>query len=386
MRTHSTCLKICTTILLAATATSADADPQVTEDILRNIVEPVVISKIEQYSIPGMSVGVVVGGAQHFFSFGVTSPVEGTPVTERTIFEVGSISKVFTATMAAYADHEGLVDLDDPVSAQLGELAGSAFDNIPLLDLGTYTAGNLPLQVPDGVNKDNWLSYYREWRPDYRPGQYRRYSNASIGLFGHIAANAIDRPFDEFMETVLFSELGLQDTFIHVPANRDKDYAFGTSKTGTPIRVNPGLWDAEAYGVKTSARDLLQFVGANLAPNSVPQRWPQPIRRTQIGHYDVGSMTQALGWEMYRDFNLESILAGNSLQIILEPNPAKPVRDYKRNYAYVNKTGSTNGFGAYVAFLPAKGVGIVMLSNKNYPIAARVTAAHQILTEITRKL
>jgi beta-lactamase class C len=52
----------------------------------------------------------------------------------------------------------------------------------------------------------------------------------------------------------------------------------------------------------------------------------------------------------------------------------------------INKTGSTNGFASYVAFVPAQKLGIVMLANKNYPIAQRVTAAYQILTKLGRPL
>ncbi|MNT11267.1 Beta-lactamase [compost metagenome] len=52
----------------------------------------------------------------------------------------------------------------------------------------------------------------------------------------------------------------------------------------------------------------------------------------------------------------------------------------------VNKTGSTNGFGAYVVFVPAQRIGIVMLANKNFPVAARIKAAYQILMALDGKL
>jgi beta-lactamase class C len=96
-------------------------------------------------------------------------------------------------------------------------------------------------------------------------------------------------------------------------------------------------------------------------------------------------MTQGLGWEMYAyPTDLERLLAGNSAQMALKPNKVTnltPPLPPQEN-VLINKTGSTNGFGAYVAFVPAKGIGIVMLANKNYPIPARVKAAYQVLTAL----
>ena len=111
-------------------------------------------------------------------------------MTPETLFEIGSVSKTFTATLAGYALAQDKMRLDDRASQHWPALQGSRFDGISLLDLATYTAGGLPLQFPDSVQKDQAQirDYYRQWQPTYAPGSQRRYSNPSIGLFGYLAA------------------------------------------------------------------------------------------------------------------------------------------------------------------------------------------------------
>ena len=111
-------------------------------------------------------------------------------MTPETLFEIGSVSKTFTATLAGYALTEDKMRLDDRASQHWPALQGSRFDGISLLDLATYTAGGLPLQFPDSVQKDQAQirDYYRQWQPTYAPGSQRLYSNPSIGLFGYLAA------------------------------------------------------------------------------------------------------------------------------------------------------------------------------------------------------
>jgi beta-lactamase class C len=116
------------------------------------------------------------------------------PVTGDTLFEVGSVSKTFTATLVAYAQSAGHLSLSDHASKYLPALRGSSFDNISLLNLGTHTSGGLPLQVPDDV-KDNeqLMRYFRDWKPAYAPGSFRTYTNPSIHVrFGSKAPSCGD--------------------------------------------------------------------------------------------------------------------------------------------------------------------------------------------------
>ena len=138
----------------------------------------------------------------------------------------------------------------------------------------------MPLQFPDSVQKDQAQirDYYRQWQPTYAPGSQRLYSNPSIGLFGYLAARSLGQPFERLMEQQVFPALGLEQTHLDVPEAALAQYAQGYGKDDRPLRVGPGPLDAEGYGVKTSAADLLRFVDANLHP----ERWTGPGRRRSM--------------------------------------------------------------------------------------------------------
>ncbi|SDB65152.1 beta-lactamase class C [Pseudomonas sp. NFACC23-1] len=352
------------------------------EDTVNAVIQPL----MKQQDIAGMAVAITHNGQRQFFNFGVAAKDTKKPVTEQTLFEIGSISKTFTATLGAYAQAQGKLSLADPASRFAPELRGSAFDGISLLNLATYTPGGLPLQFPDEADHpDRMFDYYKTWKPLYPTGTQRVYSNPSIGLFGFLAARSLGQPFDEVMEHTLMPGLGLKHSYLRVPQDQLGRYAQGYAKDGKPVRVGPGVLDSEAYGVKTSSSDLIRFVEANLQPEKLDADLRKAIATTHTGFYSVGGMTQGLGWEFYPyPIGLDTLLAGNAPQMAMAPNkvePLDPPRPAPDN-AWINKTGSTNGFGAYVAFVPGKNMGIVLLANKNYPIEERVKAAHRILTAL----
>ncbi|MCP2068702.1 UNVERIFIED_ORG: beta-lactamase class C [Pseudomonas reinekei] len=360
----------------------------VAQDQIETLVNAAVQPVMQAEGIQGMAVAVTVNGQAHYFNYGVASQETGSPVTKDTLFEIGSVSKTFTATLAAYAQATGKLSLSDKASQVLPALRGSAFDHISVLQLGTYSAGGLPLQFPaESDSADKMLGYYKQWKPLYAPGSHRLYSNPSLGLFGYLAAHSMGQPFDDLMEKTLLPKLGLKHTYVHVPQDQMALYAQGYNKDGKPVRVTPGALDSEAYGVKTSASDLLAYVGANMKPASLDKPLQQAIALTHSAYYSVGDMTQGLGWEMYRyPITLDRLLDGNSTPMAMQAHEVQwlnPPQAQPQN-VLINKTGSTGGFGAYVVYVPSKEIGIVMLANKNFPNAQRVRIAHQILSALAR--
>ncbi|SDU93215.1 class C beta-lactamase [Pseudomonas mucidolens] len=351
---------------------------------IRTVVDATVLPLMHQQAIPGLSVAIVQHGKAQYFNYGVASKDTQKPVTENTLFEIGSVSKTFTATLAGYAQASGKLNLSAPASQYLLALGGGPFDNISVLNLGTYSAGGLPLQFPnDADNSSKMISYFQHWKPEFEPGAQRLYSNPSLGLFGYLAAQSLKQPFNVAMENTLLPKLGLKHTFVDVPKAQMGLYAQGYDKRDMPVRVGPGALSSEAYGVKSSPADLIHYVAMNINPASLEKPLQQAIAATHTGYYRVDNTLQGLGWEMYAyPTKLDDLLAGNSTSMAMEPHkanwltPPQPLRAG----TLVNKTGSTNGFGAYIAYVPSKAIGIVILANKNYPNAERVKAAHAILS------
>ena len=373
-------------LLFAAASSVSSTEVQ---NRIKTVVDAAIEPVITEYNVPGMAVAAVVNGTRYYFNYGVTSKLGGKPVSQDTIFEIGSVSKTFTATLASYAQVNGALSLSDHPSKHFPTLHGTNIDKVSLLDLGTYAAGGLPLQFPNEVDDDKKMqNYFKKWKPTFEPGTHRLYSNPSIGLFGFLAARSLGKPFDRLMEENVFPKLGLIHTYVKVPESQLTNYAQGYTRDDKATRVSPGVFDSEAYGVKTTSADMIQFVGANMSAKGIDESFQRAIAGTHKGYVKVGDMTQGLGWEMYSyPIELDRLLAGNSSKMILEANEvttfSPPLQ--QTNTSLINKTGSTNGFGAYVAFVPARGIGIVMLANKNYPNEARVRAAFRILTELDRQ-
>lgn len=369
--------------LLAVNAWAADDTSRI-----RTLVDAAIRPMMAEHGLPGMAVGVTVDGKAYVFNYGIASREPNIPVDGATLFELGSVSKPLTATLVTYAQGLGKVSLGDHPSKFMPQLKGTPIDRATLLHLGTYTAGGLPLQFPDAVGTDQMAGYFQQWQPDAPPGAQRRYSNPSLGLFGHLTALAMKRDFADLMEKELFVQLGLKHTHLRIPQSAMGSYAWGYDEANKPARVKPDVLSEPNYGVVATAADILRLVEANIAPGKLSEPMRRAVEATQVGYFAVGPMVQGLGWEQYRyPARLQDVVAGNSPAMSQKPNPARKIASPKlpRHAVLFNKTGSTRGFSNYVAFVPQMKIGVVMLANKSYPPEARVKAALAILEQVAPK-
>ncbi|VVD69590.1 beta-lactamase/D-alanine carboxypeptidase [Pandoraea horticolens] len=363
---------------------AAPTEPRQAE--IKALVGKTITPLMARQNIPGMAVGVVFDGRTYVFNYGVADKATKKPVTADTLFEIGSVSKTFTATLAAYAQTTGALSLNDKTSRFVPELAGTPFGDVKLVNLGTHTTGGMPLQVPDDIhNTDQILQYLKAWKPAQPTGTVRTYSNVSLGALGWITARAMHGDFSTLVTEHVFKPLDMKHTFIRVPEDQQANYAWGYGKDDKPVRVTTAVFEKEAYGVKTTASDLLRFVRANLGTPVHDNSLQQAMRATHTGYFFDKPMTQDLAWEQYPyPVSVDALLEGNSTRMARESTPARELSPpmAPTPAAWVNKTGSMSGFGAYVAFVPSKQMGIVLLANKNYPMDERIRAAHHILTTL----
>lgn len=355
---------------------------------IRTAVDRAIRPLMKEYDVPGLAVGVTVDGQALFFNYGATARDGGKPVNERTLFELGSVSKTFTATLACHAKNLGRIAFDDHPGKYVPQLKGSPIDRATLLDLGAYTPGGLPLQFPDEVETDEQaIAYYRQWQPDAPPGTLRRYSNPSIALFGRAASIGLGSSYGEAVERRLLPALGLRHTYVTVPDSAMGDYAWGHNQANKPVRVNRGPFDLEAYGIKSGSADMVRYMQANIDPSQLPAAMRAALDCTHVGYFQVGEMTQGLGWEQYRGTpTLQRLQAGNSTDISMKPNPAKKIAPTAAPAGtLLNKTGATGGFGSYVAYVPEQRIGVVLLANRNYPTPAKIAAGWAILEALRKQ-
>jgi serine-type D-Ala-D-Ala carboxypeptidase/endopeptidase len=316
----------------------------------------------------GVAVGVLWEGERWTFARGRLRATEVPPLDANSIFEIGSVTKVFSATLLADMVEQGLVRLDDPVQRHLPEGVRLPIRGRPitLCDLATQTSG-LPRLPPGlfrpslrrrhdpyaGFSEQNLLDALARTRPKGTPGVRLRYSNFGFGLLGYVLARRAGTSYGQLVRDRICAPLGLADTGIEVAEDASGRFATGHNRRGR--RVPHWHLDAlaGAGGLRSTVNDLLHFLDPQLTEPTT--RLARAAHATHTPQARRGKLEQGLGWV------------------------SLPLRGDPRRMLWHN--GGTGGFRNFLAFVPDTKIGVVVLSNSARSVDA---IGFRILESISR--
>ncbi|MBW4716400.1 serine hydrolase domain-containing protein [Saccharothrix obliqua] len=299
-----------------------------------------------RHGLPGAQVAVLVDGQVVDAVTGVLNLATGVPVTSDAMFQIGSITKVWTATLVMRLVHEGAVELDRPVVEYLGgfRLADEvATRTVTVRHLLTHTGGfEGDIWTDTGSNDDAVRKYVEalagaaQFSP---PGERFSYCNSGYVVLGRLVEVLRGKPYNQALREHLITPLGLAHTATHADEAILGMPAVGHVRAGVTGSLEPvkrwSLVPSTAPAGATlamSARDLLAFVRHHLStPEFAAMREPQ-VEASEPG---LMSGRWGLGWSM--------------------PDYGGPV--------VVEHSGSTMGQRAFVHVVPDAGVAVAMLTN-----------------------
>jgi len=253
-------------LILSTTLISCCIEERAIADDVRTVVQ----NLVDEGYATSVVVGVLKNGRTEYYGYGAQN--EGI-ADENMIFEIGSVTKIFTTLLLADMVGEGELTLEDPAGAFLP--AGVPSRNgkdIALWHLATHTSG-LPL-MPDNFVPADWNNPYADYTAEklyeflssYEltrdPGTKWEYSNLGAGLLGHILSLKSNMSYEELVKERICNELGLKDTTISLTQEQKERLAKGY------VKGKETTWDfgvLEGCGaLRSSARDLLIFLSAEM--------------------------------------------------------------------------------------------------------------------------
>ncbi len=350
-----------------------------------NVVQNVMQQYMQKNDVPGAAVIVYVNGTPSTYYFGVADKQSKKPVTQDTIFELGSLTKLMTSILLAQEVDFAKINLKAPINKYIPTLP-AAFSGMTVRSLATHTSG-LPFETPPTVkSRADWEKFAMTWKSDNQADAQYQYSNVGMGLIGYALESVTHQDYNKLYRTKILAPLNMQPIALTVPKKLQEFYAQGYDDTGAPAaHVADGVFPA-AYAMKASASDMNKFLSAAIGLPQTPQSVFYPVRLTQTAFLAVGDSAQGLGWQIHDTTaeNIKDMLKGVDLVDVKRSYPVATVfKDPVFNGKdLIDKTGSTNGFRDYIAVLPDKKSGIVILTNRNVPGPAIVVAAREILFKL----
>lgn len=267
-------------IFSALSATSLAAATLTREDLLAATQAPLAAGRLQAVSLAVVRVDGVVSAHA-----GSLAPDVPAVPDDRTLYEIGSLSKVFTGLLLADAVVRGAVTLDQPIATLLPPdvtLPDEAGSRVTLRMLATHTSGlpRIPVEIPSDDYRDPYARYgetelwatLRRVKLDFAPGAKASYSNLAVGLLGTLLARQAGTTYAALLAERITGPLGMVDTVIAIDAARRPRFAPPFDSSGR--RWTP--WEFQALagagGIRSTLADLTRFATVMLRPGDSPLR------------------------------------------------------------------------------------------------------------------
>jgi D-alanyl-D-alanine-carboxypeptidase/D-alanyl-D-alanine-endopeptidase len=310
----------------------------------------------------GIVVGMLDASGPRFVAGG-TGPAAR--VDRNTLFEIGSISKLFTALILADMVNKGEVSLDDPAAKYLPaghHMPARNGRQITLRDLATHRSG-LP-RMPDdmgradtiedpfaGYGEDKLLAFLDRYQLTRDVGSQWEYSNLGVGLLGYLLGRAAHSDYETLLRTRITGPLGMKDTMVTLQGGTVARLVAPFDRYMRPAKPWNMTVFAPAGGIRSSAADMLVFAHAVLDPKS-PIAAAMKTALAARGPGQTAQVEQALGW------------------LIAHPRP---------DIELLLHDGETGGYQSILVLEPAKARAVVALANSQAQPAPTDLALHAIL-------
>jgi CubicO group peptidase (beta-lactamase class C family) len=287
--------------------------------------------------VPGIVVGMIAADPQErrVVGYGRLSAADERVPDDDTVFEIGSITKVFTGILLAQAVLNGEVKLDDPISMYLPEgVTAPEYEgkSITLLDLATHTSG-LPRGGCTVYTFEQMYAFLSGYRLTREPGSSYGYSNYGMGLLGNLLVRSAGQTdYEALLLERIYRPLGMDSTRVQLTADMRSRLAVPhtASLAQTDLWYNPTL--AGAGMIRSTANDLLTFLAANMGLTETELQPALQLANTPQ-RPSFGEDTIGLGWQV-----------------------AANTGSHWHN-------GQTNGSHSYLAWDPERKFGVVVLAN-----------------------
>ena len=305
-------------------------------------------ARVEAGQAAGLVVGLLENGETRVVGFGKSGGPGERPLDGKTVFEIGSVTKVFTCALLADMVRRGEVRLDQPVAQLLPQtvkVPAKGDTLITLVDLATQHSGlprlpdNFAPKDPANPYADYTVARLYDFLPGYTltraPGAKYEYSNLGMGLLGLALALKAGKPYESVLVERVLKPLKLDDTRITLTADMKARLAAGHDASGAVV----ANWDfaalAGAGALRSTANDLVRFLAANMDSNATPIS--TDLRETHRPRHTAGgpSVSIGLAWHLIHAPGSEIVM----------------------------HNGGTGGFHSFIGYDPAMRVGVVVLSN-----------------------